>query len=253
MVTTQTPSSSLTTADDSSGTADDDTYELRFKESPNFEMPTDANQDNSYKVTLVATDKKDLTGTKDLTIEVTNVDELGTVSLSRIQPGVGQVITASLTDEDGGVNDMKWQWARSGTGADGSFTDIDGATSASYTPEAKIEDNPATVGINEEYAGDEGQFLRARVTYRDAQSIDDVESTTELEEGRRGVTDGDDSVDTVGEAPVEAISENAVRAVPEVNNLPVFESATMMREVNENETENAWAIRSRRMTPTTTR
>ena len=84
-------------------------------------MPTDANQDNAYKVTIVATDKKDLTGTKDLTIKVTNVDEPGTVSLSTIQPGVGQPITAALTDEDGGVNDMKWQWARSGTGDDNSF------------------------------------------------------------------------------------------------------------------------------------
>ena len=62
------------------------------------------------------------------------------------------------------------------------------------------------------------------MTYRDAQSIDDVESTTDLEEGRRGVTDGDDDVNTVGEAPVEAISENAVRAVPSVNTPPMFES-----------------------------
>ena len=226
----------LTDDDRDDAAAGNRTYELRFKESPNFEMPTDANQDNSYKVTIVATDKKDLTGTKDLTIKVTNVDEPGTVSLSRIQPGVGQEITASLMDPDGGINDMKWQWARSGTGADGSFNDIDGATSASYTPEAKVEDNPATVGINEEYAGDEGQFLRAMVTYRDAQSIPDVESTTEVEEGRRGVdTDADDNVDM----RVLEISENAVRAVPDVNNPPVFASASMMREVNENETENA--------------
>ena len=188
----------LTDDDTEGATADDQTYELRFKESPNFEMPTTPTRTTAYKVTIVATDKKDLTGTKDLTIKVTNVDEVGTVSLSNIQPGVGQEITASLTDPDGGVNDMKWQWARSGTGADGSFTDIDGATSATYTPEAKVEDDPATVGINEEYAGDEGQFLRARVTYRDAQSIDDVESTTDLEEGRRGVTDGDDDVERLG-------------------------------------------------------
>ena len=77
------------------------------------------------------------------------------------------------------------------------------------------------------------------MTYRDAQSIDDVESTTDLEEGRRGVTDGDDNVDTVGEAFVELISENAVRAVPSVNTPPMFESASMMREVNEDERVNA--------------
>ena len=34
------------------------------------------------------------------------------------------------------------------------------------------------------------------------------------------------------------VSQNAVRAVPDVNNKPEFDSATMMREVNENETVN---------------
>ena len=41
---------------------DEDDGQLRFKASPNFESPTDANQDNSYKVTIVATDKKGLKG-----------------------------------------------------------------------------------------------------------------------------------------------------------------------------------------------
>ena len=218
---------------------------LRFKNSPNFEMPADANQDNVYKVSVVATDDKGLTGMKDLTVEVMNIDEVGTVSLSRIQPGVGQPITASLSDPDGGENDMKWQWARALTEG-GTYTDIDGATSATYTPIAPVEDNPATIGINEEDPGDEGYFLRARVTYRDAQSVDDVK-TTDKEEGRRGVDDPDTEGDNpavvedgeaVGEGAVGEVSENAVRAVPGVNNAPVFDSATMMREVNENETVN---------------
>ena len=34
------------------------------------------------------------------------------------------------------------------------------------------------------------------------------------------------------------ISQNAVRAAPDVNNAPVFAAATMTREVNENETGN---------------
>ena len=34
-------------------------------------------------------------------------------------------------------------------------------------------------------------------------------------------------------------SENAVRAVPDVNNEPMFDSATMMREVKENSADNA--------------
>ena len=216
-----------------------DNRTLRFKNSPNFEMPDDANQDNVYKVSIVATDDKGLIGMKDLTVEVMNIDEVGTVSLSRIQPGVGQPITASLSDPDGGVNDMKWQWARALTEA-GTYVEIDGATSATYTPKAPTEDNPDTIGINEKDAGDEGYFLRARVTYRDAQSTDDID-TTDHEEGRRGEDDpttltGDPQA--VGEAPVEKVSQNAVRAVPGVNRAPVFDSATMTRKVNENETVN---------------
>ena len=69
---------------------------LTFKNSPNFESPTDANQDNAYKVTIIATDKKSLIGTRDVTVTVRNLDEVGTVSLSTIQPGIGQEITARV-------------------------------------------------------------------------------------------------------------------------------------------------------------
>ena len=112
--------------------------ELRFAASPNFESPVDANQDNDYKVTIVATDKKGLTDTRELTITVTNVDELGEVKLSTIQPGVGQEITATLTDRDMGVNGARWQWA-SGDTSGGNFTDIVDATSASYTPKKTVK------------------------------------------------------------------------------------------------------------------
>ena len=35
---------------------DDGTYELTFKQSPNYEAPADAGTDNVYNVTVVATD-----------------------------------------------------------------------------------------------------------------------------------------------------------------------------------------------------
>ena len=215
--------------------------ELRFKKSPNFEKPADANQDNAYKVTVVATDKKGLTGTKALTIVVDNIDEVGTVSLSKIQPAIGQPITASLSDDDGRTSDVKWQWYSSLTDA-GVFADaIDGATSSTYTPKGEVPDDLTTLGIDESDPGDEGMFLQARVTYRDFQSIDDVEGTAK-EEGRRGVDDLDTQSGTdeegVGEALVYKTSQHAVRAVPDVNNAPEFDSATMTREVNEGETGN---------------
>ena len=46
---------------------------------------------------------------------------------------VGSAVTASLSDPDGGVTGTTWQWARS-AGEDGTYADIGGATSASYTP-----------------------------------------------------------------------------------------------------------------------
>ena len=52
----------------------------------------------------------------------------GVVTLPQTQPIMGDVLTASLTDSDGGVTGVRWQWARSES-ASGSWTDISGATS----------------------------------------------------------------------------------------------------------------------------
>ena len=86
---------------------------LTFKTSPNFESPADSNGDNVYMVTVVATDSgtPKLTATRDVVITVTNAEDQGEVALSSVQPKVGFDFTASLTDEDGGVKDVKWQWA----------------------------------------------------------------------------------------------------------------------------------------------
>ena len=73
---------------------------LTFKKAPNFESPADADMDNRYMVTVVATDAKKLTAMRDVVITVKNVDEPGTVMLSSVQPKVGRPFTASLTDPD---------------------------------------------------------------------------------------------------------------------------------------------------------
>ena len=64
--------------------------------------------------------------------------EAGTVALSPAQPVVGAALTATLADPDGAISDATWQWASSSdwdasTGT-GTWSDISGATSASYTP-----------------------------------------------------------------------------------------------------------------------
>ena len=187
---------------------------LTFKDAPNYEAPTDANRNNVYKVTVVATDDEGLTGEQAVTVIVMNIDEAGAVTLSSIQPQADVALTATLSDPDGGETGMEWQWASSQTSG-GVFIDIDGATSASYTP---AEDDPATKDVDE---GDEGKFLRVTVTYNDAQALDDPNTA-----------DTDEGVDRT----LMATSANAVREAPETNERPAF-AATVEREVKENTAE----------------
>lgn len=46
---------------------------LSFRTAPDYEAPTDANRDNRYAVTVVATDARGATDTQTLTVSVTNV------------------------------------------------------------------------------------------------------------------------------------------------------------------------------------
>ena len=114
----------------------------------------------TYTVTVTVQDGKDAAGgtsttidaTIAVTITLTNEDEPGTVGISGTQSG-GSTLTASVTsDPDGAVSNVTWQWARGGA-ATGSFSNISGATSASYT----------TV------SDDVNQYLRATASYTDTQ------------------------------------------------------------------------------------
>ena len=98
-----------------------------FKASPDFEAPGDANRNNVYEVTVQSTDSGANTGSLDITVTVGNVEEPGVVTLSNLQPEDGIAITAKLTDPDGGVTGVKWQWQASGN-------PISEATLATFTP-----------------------------------------------------------------------------------------------------------------------
>ena len=101
---------------------------------PDYETPGDANKDNVYEVTVQAKDGVGNIGMKAVKVTVTNVQELGTVTLSQLQPRVGVAITASVTDLDGDVSGVTWQWSRALLNENGTFTDIEKATSATYKP-----------------------------------------------------------------------------------------------------------------------
>ena len=68
--------------------------------------------DNMYMVTVVVTDsgKNKLTATRDVVIEVTNVDEHGSVTYSSVQPLIGVPFTATLSDP------TAWPLTSSGSG-----------------------------------------------------------------------------------------------------------------------------------------
>ena len=124
---------------------------------------------NTYVVEVTATDPSGATAVITVTIAVTNQPEAGTVVLSPATPVVDAELTAALSDPDGEVTGVTWQWARSAD-PDG-WTDIPGATSMGYTPTSV----------------DLGRHLRATATYTDALAS----GQTAVAVSDRAVTEGD--------------------------------------------------------------
>ena len=134
---------SLGGRDGSSFTIDRTTGQVKTRAALDYERK------NRYTATVVASDGRRTSSTV-VNIQVLNVEEAGTVTLSATQPTARVVLTATLRDPDGSVTNQVWQWYRSGSQSSG-YTFISGATSATYTPAD----------------GDVGQYLRASVTYTD--------------------------------------------------------------------------------------
>ena len=141
---------------------------LSFKFSPDYEMPrglaSDTNNNNTYKVVVVASDDAPRTETADaddpiqmgykkVTVMVTDVDEMGMVTLSAQQPQESVMLTAELADDDATqvqrTTDAEWEWEHSAA-ADGPWTPILTATTGGYTP----------LGVVDKY-------LRVTATYTD--------------------------------------------------------------------------------------
>ena len=112
-----------------------------------------------YEITVQAMDSTGKTAMKEVVVEVTNVDEDGTVTLSARRPLVDVAFTASLTDLDGATTNPKWQWAKSRS-KNGSYTDIDNAEDATYMP------------TDASGKTDVAYYLRATVSYTDPEGSD---------------------------------------------------------------------------------
>ena len=121
---------------------------LTFKESPDYETQS------SYTVTVRARVGSGISNTvntvdKPVTVNIQNLEEPGTVTLSSVQPQAGTTLTATLGDDDGPTG-TTWHWHRtSSRGSTG--TAITNADSRFYTPGAD----------------DVGRYLRAVASYDD--------------------------------------------------------------------------------------
>ena len=182
---------------------------LTFKKSPNYESPTDRDEDddsagdqgkgdNVYKIAVVAT--SDTSAEQAVEVTVTDVDEDGSVTFTQVQPQDTVSLTAELSDDDGvkSTPAKTWQWSR-GPSATGPWTDIAGATKAKRTP----------------VTDDVGNYLRAVVSYTDSFGAKTAE----------GVTD----------YPVEA--ETKSNAAPSFADLDEVDGTTgvqITRDANEN-------------------
>ncbi len=119
-------------------------------------LPLDYETKATYTVVVSVRDNKNNGGNYDtevddtitVTVNVTNVDEDGTVTLSWGQPQIGTELEASLTDPDGGITGLTWEWASS---SDRSKWDpIITGTSVTFTPNSDR---------------DVGRHLRAKASY----------------------------------------------------------------------------------------
>ena len=195
-------------------------HTLKFKAKPDFEKPADADKDNVYEVTITATDGNANMATRDVKVTVTNAEEAGTVKLSQPTPRVGLAITASYTDDDGGLASATWQWWRTESnnvlGAAPVFDEnsrshptldesmnawdmIAGATSATYTP----VEGPDADAEGKSDLSDVGRYLAAVVSYTDAkQNLVEGVFSEEAKDMAGLVSANPVAVDTRNRAPV---------------------------------------------------
>ena len=80
---------------------------VTFNSTPNWEDPHDANRDNVYQYTVVATDRQSGPSRRaarhEVTLTVQDLEEEGSISVSNLDPAVGENVTFTLSDPDGGI------------------------------------------------------------------------------------------------------------------------------------------------------
>ena len=123
--------------------------------------PLDYETTTSYTITVSVRDSKDAEGTADtatdnsitVTVNVSDLAEDGTITLSSRQPQVGTAFTATLTDPNIASPVATWAWEKSDDKT--TWTTISAATTYTYTP----------------FTADVGRYLQVTATYDDGQGV----------------------------------------------------------------------------------
>ncbi len=162
---------------------DRNTGELTFRNTPNYESPTDSNRDNVYVFTVRATDEGGLDGSLDVTVMVENVDERPTITGSATPPdfpenSVRSVATYQATDPEG----RTIAWDLSGT--DGDAFNIDqGALTFKNIPDFEKptdfnQDNEYLVTVQATDEGGNPASLGVTVTVINSAGVEEPSITT---------------------------------------------------------------------------
>ena len=208
---------------------------------------------SSYSITIVATSggTADTTGadpvpnrtvddvdrtrhtTLAVTIMVVDQEDPGEVKISAPEPQEGKSVVATLSDKDGGVTGVSWQWSRRAALALDNFNDPDDddslpdpvktcadiddsatgvewaniadATSPIYTPDSYTFDHDA-----DDETAEVGYCLRATAEY-----TDNIANTTEDDDQAAGV---DESKDMADETPTRAVQrDDPANTAPKFN------------------------------------
>ena len=140
--------------------------------------PLDYETTTSYTITVSVRDSKDAEGTADtatdnsitVTVNVSDLAEDGTITLSSRQPQAGTAFTATLTDPNIASPVATWAWEKSDDKT--TWTTISAATTYTYTP----------------FTADVGSYLQVTATYGDGQGANkSAQAVSEFASTRRAV------------------------------------------------------------------
>ena len=147
---------------------------LTFLTPPDFENPQSAGGGNTYHLTVNAMDRVD-NKYRDVTIRVTNVGEPGMLTIDAEQAVVGEPVRAALTDPDGSLANVEWQWSVS---ADGNEWSPVGDTVSSLIEDSDGEPGFMVSSVYTPSTSDATERLRVTVFYSDGYGAGNILSAS---------------------------------------------------------------------------